>query len=148
VALFDMAGHLIRRLNQISTTVFNQRLQDAGYDLTPVQYAAMHTLLDHPDIEQAQIAANIAYDRATIGGVIDRLEQKGYISRRISSQDRRARECRLTRKGKNLMEKVSPLVESLQQEILSGLTGDEYAQFMVLAQKAVSQDQLEKTNRK
>jgi DNA-binding MarR family transcriptional regulator len=112
-----------------------------------VQYAAMQTLLNHPDIEQAQIAAKIAYDRATIGGVIDRLEQKGYLSRRTSSQDRRARECRLTRKGKNLVEKVTPLVESLQQEILSGLTEQEYAQFISLAQKAVSQEQFEKSKR-
>jgi len=148
VNMLDMAGHLIRRLNQISTTVFSQRLQEAGYDLTPVQYAAMQTLFDHPDLEQAQIAAKIAYDRATIGGVIDRLEQKGFISRRTSSRDRRARECRLTRKGKNLVEKVTPLVESLQQEILSGLTRDEYAQFLALAQKAVTLYQFEKAERK
>ena len=139
--LFDMPGHLIRRLNQISTTIFHQRMQAQGYDLTPVQFAAMLTLRANPDIEQAQIAALIAYDRATIGGVIDRLEQKGYISRIISKRDRRARECRLTRKGKQVIEQVIPVVESLQAEILSGLNAEEYQQFIALAHKAVVQEQ-------
>jgi MarR family transcriptional regulator, temperature-dependent positive regulator of motility len=144
VALLDMAGHLIRRLNQISTTVFHQRIQQAGYDLTPVQFAAMQALRSHPDIEQAQVAALIAYDRATIGGVIDRLEQKGYVSRVVSKQDRRARQCRLTSQGNTVIETIIPVVESLQQEILDGLNAKERQQFIALAQKAVTHDQEKK----
>jgi MarR family transcriptional regulator, temperature-dependent positive regulator of motility len=144
VSLFDMAGHLIRRMNQISTTTFHQRIKQTGYDLTPVQFAAMQTLHTNPDIEQAQIASMIAYDRATIGGVIDRLEQKGYISRIISKQDRRARECCLTQKGELVLENVSPVVESLQQEVLDGLNAEERKHFIALAQKVVNHNQ-EKT---
>ncbi len=141
MALFDMAGHLIRRLNQISTTVFHQHVKEAGYDMTPVQFAAMQALRTNPDIEQAQISALIAYDRATIGGVIDRLEQKGYISRTISSRDKRARECRLTQLGEKVIQEVSPIVEALQHQILNGLNENEYSQFLALAQKAVRHDQ-------
>ena len=137
MALFDMAGHLIRRLNQISTTIFTTRIQQAGYDLTPVQFAAMQSLLSNPDIGQAQIASLIAYDRATIGGVIDRLEQKGYISRVVSTDDRRARKCRLTDQGIDVINRILPVVESLQQEILNGLSAHEREQFIALAQKAV-----------
>lgn len=144
MALLDMAGHLIRRLNQISTTVFHQRIQQAGYDLTPVQFAAMQALRLHPDIEQAQVAALIAYDRATIGGVIDRLEQKGYVSRVVSKQDRRARQCRLTSQGNTAIETIIPVVESLQQEILGGLNTKERQQFIALAQKAVTHGQEKK----
>ena len=85
-----MAGHLIRRMNQISTHVFSQRMQAEGRDLTPVQFAALDTIIANPGIDQASVAARIAYDRATIGGVIDRLEQKGYVERTISRRDRRA----------------------------------------------------------
>ena len=141
VALVDMAGHLIRRLHQISTQTFQQRIAEAGYELTPVQFAAMHALRSHPGIDQAQIAALIAYDRATIGGVIDRLEQKGYVSRVVSKRDRRAREVRLTRKGQKILEKVYPLVESLQKDILPGLTRSEREQFSKLARKVIVQEE-------
>ena len=137
MSLFDMAGHLIRRLNQISTTTFHRHIRAAGYDLTPVQFAAMYTLMANPGIEQAQVAALIAYDRATIGGVIDRLEQKGYVSRISSQRDRRARECRLTDTGRQVLENILPLVEALQRDILIGLDEQEQTQLLALAQKAV-----------
>ena len=48
------------------------------------------------------VAELIGYDRATIGGVIDRLEKKGWIRRVVSERDRRARELSLTAKGKKV----------------------------------------------
>lgn len=140
MTLFDMAGHLIRRLNQISTTTFHKRMREAGYNITPVQFAAMQALLSRPNIEQAQVATAIAYDRATIGGVLDRLELKGYISRKVSKRDKRVRECCLSNQGIEAIEKVSPIVESLQQEILCGLDVEEYQQFIALAQKVITHD--------
>ena len=49
----SMAGHLIRRLHQQSTQVFTRRIQEAGFDLTPVQFAAMDAITKHPGIDQA-----------------------------------------------------------------------------------------------
>ena len=137
MALTDMPGHLIRRLQQISTNVFQQHMQQAGYELTSVQFAAMTVLEENPGIEQAQVAALISYDRATIGGVIDRLERKGSVSRTVSKADRRAREVKLTRPGKQTLRKITPLVEALQQDILQGLNKSERRQFMSLARKVV-----------
>ena len=142
--LFDMAGHLIRRLNQVSTTIFHHGVQAAGHDLTPVQFAAMHALRFNPNIEQAQVAALIAYDRATIGGVIDRLEHKGLVSRIVSKRDRRARECCLTRQGHHVLEHILPVIESLQGDILRGLDEQERQQFLALAQKAIIRNQAQK----
>jgi len=132
-----MAGHLIRRLNQVSTQVFSKHMQVIGLDLTPVQFAAMDAVSNHPGIDQAGVAAKIAYDRATIGGVIDRLEQKGFVVRTVSKRDRRAREVRLTVEGQEVLNRIFPLVESFQDEILPGLAPDEKANFLELAQKAV-----------
>lgn len=140
MVLGKTAGHLIRRMNQISTTLFHQRVKEAGYDLTPVQFAAMLTLHSTPNIEQAQIAALIAYDRATIGGVIDRLEQKQYITRVVSEKDRRARLCSLTEKGVKTVETIVPVVEALQSDILGGLNAKEQKQFLALMQKALGED--------
>lgn len=132
-----MAGHLIRRLNQMSTQVFSRRMQDAGFDLTSVQFAAMDAIHSNPDIDQAGVAALIAYDRATIGGVIDRLVTKGYVARTVSKQDRRARELRLTESGAETYARVLPTVTDLQEEVLGNLSPTERADFMTLARKAI-----------
>lgn len=135
-----MAGHLIRRLHQQSTQVFQVRTQAAGFDLTSVQFAALDAIAEQPGIDQASLAATISFDRATIGGVVDRLEQKGLVQREVSAQDRRARSLQLTREGERLLAAVRPVVEALQAEILAPLTRKERETFLALALKALALD--------
>lgn len=133
----DMAGHLIRRLHQLSTQVFVQRTQAAGFDLTPVQFAALDAIGHHPGTDQARVAEMIAYDRATIGGVIERLEQKGWVDRVVSERDRRARELSLTPEGQRILQALVPVVRDLQDEILQALSDADRARFLKLARQAV-----------
>lgn len=135
--LTDMPGHLIRRLNQRSTAVFQDRVKSKGYDLTSVQYAALDLLRRNPGIDQASLAGAIAYDRATIGEVVKRLEQKGFVARQVNEEDRRARTLHLTEAGKKLLAILSPVVRGLQGDILGRLDETERAQFIALARKAV-----------
>jgi DNA-binding MarR family transcriptional regulator len=136
----EMAGHLIRRLHQQSAQVFQARTQAAGFDLTSVQFAALDAIAQQPGIDQASLAATISFDRATIGGVIDRLERKGLVQRRVSAQDRRARLLHLTPAGRQLLLASRPVVEALQDEILAPLTRAERAAFLALAHKALGLD--------
>jgi DNA-binding MarR family transcriptional regulator len=135
-----MAGHLIRRLHQQSTQVFQSVTQAAGFELTSVQFAALDAIALAPGIDQASLAATIGFDRATIGGVIERLEAKGLVSRQVNAQDRRARRLQLTREGQRLLAECRPVVERLQDDILSSLTREERASFLALAQKALGLD--------
>lgn len=133
----DMAGHVIRRLQQQSTQVFQAQMQAAGFDLTSVQFAALDAIAAQPDIDQATLAATISFDRATLGGVVDRLEQKGLLQREVSAQDRRAKLLQLTRKGRQQLAACRPVVERLQADILAPLTAAERKAFVALAQKAL-----------
>lgn len=133
----DMAGHLIRRLHQQATQVFVQHTQAAGFDMTPVQFAALDAIHANPDSDQARIAEAIAYDRATIGGVIERLEQKGWVRRVVSERDRRARELSLTAEGRRVRAAVLPVVRDLQDDILQALSVSDRARFLKLARQAL-----------
>jgi MarR family transcriptional regulator, temperature-dependent positive regulator of motility len=139
MSVLDMAGHLIRRLHQQSTHIFIQRTQAAGFDLTPVQYAALDAIYTHPATDQACVAEMIGYDRATIGGVIDRLEKKGWIRRVVSERDRRARELSLTAKGNKVRVALLPIVQDLQKDILQPLSDADQAFFIQLARQVVWQ---------
>lgn len=136
----EMAGHLIRRLHQQSTQTFQARMQAAGHDLTSVQFAALDAVAQQPGIDQAGLAATIGFDRATIGGVIDRLESKGLLRREVSAQDRRARQLVLTAEGGRWLKACRPLVEDLQADILAPLSRTERRAFLALARKALGMD--------
>ena len=136
LAIYDMPGHLIWRMHQISSSIFLERVSRAGYDLTPVQFAALSAINTYPGLDQATIAGMIAYDRVTIGGVVDRLEQKGLVSRVVSKRDRRARELESTENGCRLARKLEKIVQEIQLEILSGLDHKEKVTFIKLLKKA------------
>lgn len=135
--IHSMPGHLIRRLNQISVAQFMEHIATAGLSLTPVQYAALCAIRDNPGIDQASVAGLIAYDRATLGKVIDRLDARGLVLRKVSSADRRARELFLSEDGEALLAIAHPLVEAAQPDILSGLTPEEQEQLVQLLQKVI-----------
>jgi DNA-binding MarR family transcriptional regulator len=125
-----MPGHLIRRLHQISVSIFSDSVAEAGFDITSVQFAALSVLKDYPGIDQVTLAGMIAYDRVTIGGVIDRLEQKGYLTRTVSPRDRRARELHITDDGLSVQRAILPIVREAQEVMLSGLGEKERVAFM------------------
>ncbi len=135
--IHTMPGHLIRRLNQISTAIFSDRMAAENIKLTPVQFAALSEIEAMPGIDQATLAGAIAYDRVTLGGVVDRLEHKELVRRTISPNDRRARVLSLTANGVQLLNKARPIVKSLQNNILLGLDIKERDLFLHLLIKAI-----------
>lgn len=134
----DMPGHLARRFQQIAVAVFLAEVGEAGFDLTPVQYAALATIKANPGLDQITLAGLIAYDRTTITGVVDRLVQKGLAERRASSRDRRARELEITDAGRRTLRKITPAVDSAQQIMLRGLSAKESEELMRLLHKAIA----------
>ncbi len=133
--IHDMPGHLIRRSQQIAVAVFMEEVAAAGFDLTPVQFAALATTGANPGLDQATLAGLIAYDRSTIGGVVDRLVQKGYLERAVSDRDRRARTLCLTEAGRTLLDAVRPIVRGVQESILADLDSEERRTFVALLRK-------------
>lgn len=135
VALDDLPGHLIRRLHQISVALFTHRMTETGLDLTPVQFAALVTIGERPGIDQATLAGAIAYDRVTLGGVVDRLVAKGLVGREVSPKDRRARVLELSAEGRAVLDRATPVAEAVQGEIIDGLTEAERRTFTRLLRK-------------
>lgn len=134
-----MAGHLIRRLQQHSTQVYTAQTREAGFDITSVQFAALDAIKAQPGIDQAGVAALIAYDRPTIGEVINRLVAKGLVQREVNDSDRRARVLRLTREGEATYERLLPVVRTLQADILGNLAAAERETFLALLRTAIGQ---------
>lgn len=133
--IYDLPGHLIRRLQQIAVSVFTAEMGKAGFDLSPVQFGALCVLNEHPGIDQATLAGLIAHDRVTIGGVISRLEARGLIERTVSASDRRARVLRLTERGAATLRTSWAPVRRAQDVITAALTPEERQEFMRLITK-------------
>ena len=135
---FDIAtapGHLIRRAQQISVAIFNEHLACAG--VTPVQFAILNALMDTPGIDQVTLAKGVAFDPATSGSVIGRLESKGWVERRADEVDRRRKLLVLTPQGLQALVGMQAAVVAVQEKILQPLSTQEQTQFMNLLTRLV-----------
>lgn len=132
-----MPGHLLRRAQQLSNALFAEEC--GAFDLTAVQYAALHALADHDGLDATRLASLIAFDRSTIGDVLERLAAKGWITRQASPGDRRVKLLKLAPAGRRILYEVTDHVANVQQRLVAPLDGAERAQFLALLGKIVAQ---------
>jgi DNA-binding MarR family transcriptional regulator len=118
-----IATPLARRFSQICTAALADMTAEA--DLNPLQYAALSYLSDEPDIDQIGLAARLGVDRTSVGQLVDQMESKGLVERRVNGADRRARMLRLSAKGGKLRERLRPKAHLVQAKLLASLTPTE-----------------------
>lgn len=128
-------GHLIRRAQQIAVALFAEQL--GHFDITPVQFATLTALLDSQGIDQVSLAKRVAFDAATLGSVIGRLEAKGWVTREADPVDRRRKLLRVTVLGVQSLKAVQADVARVQEKILAPLTPPEQNQFVLLLARLV-----------
>ncbi|MBV1706388.1 MAG: MarR family winged helix-turn-helix transcriptional regulator [Hyphomicrobiales bacterium] len=130
-----MPGHLLRRAQQLSNALFAEEC--GAFDLTSVQYAALNALAGHDDIDATHLASLIAFDRSTIGGVLERLVAKGWITRRTAASDRRVKRLKLTPAGRAILAEVEAPVARVQQRLLQALNVKEREAFLAALTKLI-----------
>jgi len=78
------------------------------------------------------LGALLLVSRANITGLMDHLEEKGFVTRIVDSHDRRARLAQITKEGEALLEKFMPIhhanlnlllrdMSDREKELLAGL---------------------------
>lgn len=117
--LHRQPGHLIRRAQQIAVAIFIEEC--AAFDLTPVQYAAMVAIQENEGIDATRLSAQIAFDRSTLGNVLERLETRGFVERYPSPDDKRIKLLKLTAQGRSVTRRAEAGVRRTQERILAPL---------------------------
>ena len=134
-AVYTAPGYLFRRMQQIAVAIFIEECKD--FDLTPVQYAALIAIRTHPGIDATRLSAVIAFDRSTLGSVIERLETKSYIERKPALEDKRVKLLYLTKAGANLLRDIMPSVDRVQARILQPLKPSDRKTLLTLLEQLV-----------
>ncbi|WP_323779625.1 MarR family winged helix-turn-helix transcriptional regulator [Leisingera sp.] len=133
--LWDRPGYLVRRLHQVHIGLFTQACGEL--DLTAVQFAILSVLCTDAELDQLSISKLVGIDRTSGADVIKRLVNRGLATRERSKQDRRALIVRITDAGRRTVRDVRPLMEDVQDKMVSPLTDEEYEVFMRALRKMV-----------
>jgi len=132
----EAPGHLIRRAHQLAVAIFME--ETAAYDATPVQFAILNALMDDPGEDQITLSNRVAFDPATLGSVIGRIEAKGWVTRKADPGDKRRKLLWITQEGEKVALGMKRAVSKAQQRILAPLDEEERVQLSTLLAKLVS----------
>ena len=127
----DMAvdlGRMIGYCGHLGKMCLEQRLRQAGYDVTPVQSRTLVYLFDASrdrEVNQRDLERELCLRPSTVNGIVDRLEEKGFVSRRQSAADGRCRRITLTDTGEEMAQAFQTALSGTDQLLSSALTGEE-----------------------
>jgi DNA-binding MarR family transcriptional regulator len=116
-------AHLARRFNQICLGVTAEILNGEG--LTPLLFGVLAAVLEQPGRGQKKVAERMGVDAVNFGQMIDELEGKGLVERRIDPNDRRARKLYVTERGVALRRRLRPSLLAAQGRLLAPLSPEE-----------------------
>lgn len=113
----------------------NQELEK--YDLTHTQCGVIRMLLHEEELSQAEIADRFLSDRATIGSVIQKLQDKEFIDKKLSDKDKRSYVVSLKPKARELAGEIDQVSEKVTKKALEGLSKEEIGQLLQMLNKIV-----------
>lgn len=129
-------GFLVRRLQQVSVSIFHEHLEPLG--LTPLQATVLRILGKEDGLDQISLANRAMVDPSTTKDVVHRLEANKAVVRVRSEIDRRMQLVYLTARGRQLLRDSTPAALQAAQRLLSPLTAEEQRSLLAAIRKLVA----------
>jgi len=118
-------GFLVHDVSRLRRTVIDNALKPLG--VTRSQWWVLANLSRHdgePTV-QTDLARVLDVGKVALGGLLDRLEANGYVSRRTAPSDRRAKLVEMTPAGRSLLGLMQARATVLNEEMMRGMTAAE-----------------------
>ena len=101
-------------------TKLDQRLRPLG--LSQGKWRTLiHLSQGGNKLTQKEIAERMGIEGATLAGLLDRLQEDGWIKRRGSAADRRCKTVHLQRRSKTLLDKIFNTAHDLRHELIEDI---------------------------
>src|SRR5918995_3251407 len=121
-------GFLVHDVARLLRVAYDRRTREIG--LTRSQWWVLNHLYFHQGITQSELAEVLDIEKPTLGRLLDRLEDKGWLERRADPSDPRAQRVYFTGNVQGLMRALRVLAAELRAKALDGLDADEREQLL------------------
>lgn len=128
----------VARVSRKMTRITKEKL--IPYGLTTTQFFLLTALYEEDGLPISVLAQNVALDKATLTGLIDRLERDDLTERRADPEDRRAIRIHLTAKAEGLRKELTELYHENNGMFLSLLSREEKEVFERVVNKLETAD--------
>ncbi len=95
------------------------------FDVTQAGGLVLGILRDHGAMPPSELGERLIVTRATVTGLVDSLERRGYVRRAPHPDDRRRLLVEITEEGRNVVARLRPHVHEREKAWMSALSEDE-----------------------
>jgi len=117
---------LMIKLGRITMHRFSEALEPFG--IKPRHVAALIELRDSGELTQQSLCGALHLDPTNLVAILNELEERGYARRRRDPSDRRRHIVEVTAKGLKVIDKVSEVMSSVDDDLMAGFDAGEREQ--------------------
>ena len=121
----------IREFNRFYTNILgllNDRLLDSPVSLTEAR--VLFEIKESPHCKAKNLMDLLCIDRGYLSRLLAKLEKRGWVTREVSQQDRRARALNLSQAGQDLVAELERRSESQLERIIAPLSAKEKSELI------------------
>jgi DNA-binding MarR family transcriptional regulator len=107
----------------------------APLNLKPLAYDTMICILDGHGMSQLDLSRRLGIYAPKMVGLLDGLEKRGLVERKVSPIDRRRHELVLTPNGHELLERAASVASALEDELFGCVPDTDKVRFEALVQR-------------
>ena len=134
----DNFPRLVRALSRDYDDRISAGLDARGHPGVRSAHSAVLAHLGTGAVRVTDLAERGRVTQQAMGKILRELERMGYVSRAVDASDKRAREIRLTRRGRHLVDDCQAVVAEVQQDFCSRVGEAEMARFEECLRRVVS----------
>ena len=109
------------------------------YGITPVQaHVLLYLFRSGGEASQSEVTAFLKVKPSTANGVLDRMEEKGLVTRSVSRDDARQRQISLTQQGQEQQALLREDFDRFEALLVQDFTPEEETQFRKLLKRMIA----------
>jgi DNA-binding MarR family transcriptional regulator len=121
-------GFILHDVARLLRTTFDRRVRELG--LTRSQWWVLNHLFRNNGVTQSELAEILEVEKPTLGRLLDRLEQKGWVRREADANDRRAKRVFLTQEVEPAIKTMRAAAAEMRRDAVAGLSVEQQERFV------------------
>jgi DNA-binding MarR family transcriptional regulator len=122
--LRHVLGYQLAQATIVTAAIFRREVGEP-MQLTPVDYSVLTLAAENPGGSLARIARALSVTPPHVTAIVDRLEARGLVARKGSSQDRRAIGLSVTRAGADMVRRATERIVAAEEAALPLTKGEQ-----------------------
>lgn len=116
---------LLSKAERGYTKMLNRSFQNAGYDISREQYELLQVLWAKDNVNQQTISKHLQKDKYNVTKLLNTLQKRGYVQRKMCKEDKRNNFVVLTEKGVDSRHVLEQIEEQVHTDMSFTLSSQE-----------------------